>query len=65
MAEKCNLFQPKLTFRELRVELILSQRFQHCSQMHLVGLYIRRIYQHVIHKHHYKLIQIGLEYSIH
>ena len=65
MAEKCDFFQLKLTLRELRIELILPQHLQHCSQMHLVGLYIGRIYQHVIYKHHHKLIQIGPEYSVH
>jgi hypothetical protein len=58
MSQELNSIQPKLALAELSVQLVLSQPGQDGADMLCMLFFILGIYQDVINKDHYKLIQL-------
>ena len=60
-----HLLEPKFTFSELCVELMLSQHFHHHLQMLYMLFLGPRIDQDIVDEHDDELVQIFLEHSVH
>jgi len=65
MTKETHFMQPKITFRQLSIQLLLLQGLQHNPQMLCILLLRLRLHQDIIYEHHHKLIQIRMENSIH
>jgi hypothetical protein len=65
MTQKSNFFQPKLTFAELGIKLVLSQGSQQKPQMLCVLFLGLRIDQDVLNEHHYKFVEELHEHLVH
>jgi len=65
MAQELYLLQPELTFRQLPIQLMLSENPQNHSEMFCVFFSALKIDQYIINKNYNKLIQIWPENMIH
>src|SRR4051812_32435564 len=65
MSEESHFLQPKLTFAELGIQLVLAQLLQYQKQMCLMLLLILGIDQYVINEHRNELIQELHKHLVH
>jgi hypothetical protein len=65
MTKEGNFLEPKVTFAELGIQLILPQLLQNHSQVLLMLFGGGRIDKDVINEHYHKLVQFIHEYLIH
>src|ERR1044071_8214754 len=65
MSEESHFLQPKLTFAELGIQLVLPQLLQHQTQMCLMLLLILGIDQYIINENHNELVQELHKHLVH
>jgi hypothetical protein len=65
MSQKQNFLQPKSTFIELGIELMVSKSLQNNSEMLRMLLFALGIDQDVINEDHDKLVQLRHEHRVH
>ena len=65
MPEKSNLLEPKLTFAELGIKLMVAKPLQNCSEMFLVLVFALGVNEDVINEHHHKFVQEIHKHLVH
>ena len=65
MSQVMYLILKETVLSDLSIQLMLSQQPQHCIQMLDMLFFIFLIYQYVINEHNNKIIQTGMQDTIH
>ena len=65
MPEESHLLEPKLTFAEFGIKLMVAKPLQNCSKMLLVSVLGLGVNEDVINEHHHKFVQEVHKYLVH
>ena len=65
MSEESHLLEPKLTFAEFGIKLMVAKPLQNCSKMFLVFVCALGVNEDVINEHHNKFIQEVHKHLVH
>ena len=65
MPEKSHLLEPKLTFAEFGIKLMVAKPLQNCSKLLLVFILALGVNEYVIDQDYHELIEEVHEYFVH
>jgi hypothetical protein len=63
--KKFHTIQPKFTFGELCIKIVILQTLQNNSEMFCMFFIILGIDYDIVNEYHYKLVQLRHEYGVH
>src|SRR3954471_24264443 len=65
MSKESHLLEPKLTFAEFGIQLMIVKSLQNCSKMLLMFVLALGVNEYVVNEHHHKFVQEIHKHLVH